>query len=85
MIDDHHGELDTILGSEVDTLTGEDFIDCGVEVLRVDQADEVRDLVETVRLIQGPEPFQFLAGRQIVAVGPLAGDLNGVRGSARRG
>ena len=80
MIDDYHGELNAVLGPEVDALAGEDLVDRFVEVWRVDQTDQVRYLIETIRLIEGPEPVELVARGKLVAVRPLAGDLNGVCG-----
>ena len=48
VFDDQHGELESILGAEVDNSPIEDIPHRVFEVLRLEQRDEVGDLIEPV-------------------------------------
>jgi hypothetical protein len=45
MVDDHHRELDPVLGTEVDALAIQDLVDRMLEVRQATETDEVRALV----------------------------------------
>ena len=76
MVDDHHRELNTVFAAEVDALATEDLVDRVLEVLQLDQADEMRDLVQAVGSIERPELPQLFTFRQSPVGGrPITGDF----------
>lgn len=75
-VDDHPSELDSVATAEVDRLPVEDRVDCAIEIIRVDETDEVGDLVDPIRLVQGPEAFYLIGRNRSVTLGPISGEID---------
>ncbi len=81
VIDNHHGELQSILRAKIDPLPVQNLIDRFVEIGRIDEADEVRHLVEAIRRVKGVETIELLRRRRgRLLTSPVARDLDRVVG-----
>lgn len=76
-VDHHARELDPVPATEIDRLAIQDRIHRSIEVLWIHQANEVRDLVEPVRLVQRAKSVDSVRGDGHVVLRPLAGDVDG--------
>jgi len=77
VIDDHARVLHPVACPEVEALAVQDPVDRLLEGVGVDETDEVRDLVDPLRLVERTQPCELVRVPRQHSLGPLPGDLHG--------